>query len=104
MDPWRYPLMKLKIPETSVEYLVAEITSPQDIDPQWVVAIAAIPTDQKRPVAGDWKTAEWEGNGIRLLIGPATSLALTCGKYDVWVKIDASPEEAIRYSGTLEIV
>lgn len=96
--------MRLKIPETSVEYLVAEVTSPQDIDPLWPVSLTAIPTDQKRPVAADWKTAEWEGSGVRLLIGPATSLVLTCGKYDVWLKIDAAPEAAIRRAGSLEII
>lgn len=95
--------VKLKVPETSVEYVAAEITSPTTVDNGWTVALAFIPQTQKRPEAGDWETAEWEGNDVRTIIGPGTAVVLTCGKYDVWVRIDATPESAVRKAGTLEI-
>jgi len=96
--------MKLKIPETSTEYVVAEITSPQTIDEGWPVKIALIPKSQKKPVVGDWVNAEWEGSTIRLLVGPGTSKILTCGAYELWVQIDAAPESAVRYAGDLVVV
>lgn len=97
--------MKLKIPETSVEYVVADVTSPSVINSAWPVQMAIISRRQKIPGAGDWLNAEWENDrGIRLLIGPGTSLALPCGEYAVWVKVNAAPETAVRYAGTLEVI
>ena len=96
--------MKLKIPTTSVEYVMAEITSPSIIDTQWPVALAVIPVSQKRPAVGDWHNAEWQDQAARLLIGPGTSLTLDCGEYAVWVRVDAAPESAVRKAGSLEII
>lgn len=96
--------MKLKIPTTSVEYVMAEITSPSLIDTQWPVALAIIPASQKRPGGADWHTAEWQDQAVRLLVGPGTSVVLDCGEYAVWVRVDAAPESAVRRAGSLEII
>lgn len=96
--------MKLKIPSTSVEYLLAEVTSPSEIEITWPVALAVIPTSQKKPLPADWHTAEWQGQAARMLIGPGTSLELDCGVYEVWVKVSAAPEDAVRRAGSLEII
>lgn len=96
--------MNLKIPETSVEYLVAEITSPATVNPSWPVKMAVISSKRKIPAAGDWVNAEWDGNGVRVLVGPGTTLPLACGDYSVWVSINANPETAHRYAGSLTVV
>ncbi len=93
----------LTIPETSVEYVVAEITAPT-VDVSWPVDLAVIPEDQRRPAATDWHNAQWEGSGARLLVGPGTAVELECGTYSLWVKIVAAPETAVRRVGTVKVI
>lgn len=96
--------MKLSIPKSSVEYVVVDVASPSVIDVAWPVAIAIIPKTKIRPEVADWKVSEWQDDSARLLIGPGTSLELASGHYDVWVKVTAAPEDAVRRAGSLEIV
>ena len=97
-------MMKLQIPEASVEYVTAPIISEDVIDGAWPVDMAIIPEGQRSPQVADWQVAAWEADSIRLLIGPGTALPLTCGDYTVWVRIGASPESAVRRAGQLEVV
>lgn len=64
------------------------------------------------PVTLDWQVSAWESDTstipttylARCLVGPAGTITLTVGVYDVWVKITDSPEIPARRAGTLEIV
>lgn len=64
------------------------------------------------PIAGDWKTAEWETDATtepdtyyaRCLVGPAGTVTLAAGMYQAWVKITDSPEIPVKRSGLLVVV
>ena len=63
------------------------------------------------PVPGDYKTSTWETDATttpstyyaRCLVGPAGTVALAAGTYEVWVKITDSPEVPVKRSGTLVV-
>lgn len=60
------------------------------------------------PVSGDWKSASWEtgSDGAywgRCLVGPAGTVTLAAGSYDVWVRLVKNPETVIEMVGTLVI-
>jgi hypothetical protein len=63
----------------------------------------AFPVAEIAPVSGDWKSATWETDATatptrylaRCLVGPAGTVTLAAGLYDVWVKITHSPELAV---------
>jgi hypothetical protein len=54
-----------------------------------------------------WYSATWESAGstyyARTIVGPGGSVALTAGRYDVWVKVTDSPEIPARKAGQLII-
>lgn len=60
----------------------------------------AFPLQSVAPVGGDWKAATWETDATasptryyaRCLVGPAGTVTLATGLYDIWVKITHSPE------------
>jgi hypothetical protein len=63
----------------------------------------AFPVAEVAPISGDWKAATWETDATatptrylaRCLVGPAGTVTLVAGLYDVWVKITHSPELAV---------
>lgn len=72
------------------------------------MAFTALDVD---PVAGDWKSATWETDATtspityyaRCLVGPAGTIALAAGVWDVWVKVTDAPEIPAKKSGNLQI-
>lgn len=62
------------------------------------------------PVSGDWKTGSWETvvgppqlYVARCLVGPAGTIALAKGTYNVYVKVTDSPEVPVLFVDTLKI-
>lgn len=60
------------------------------------------------PISGDWKTASWgavtaTGAWAKILIGPGTSLALTDGTYQMWVRATGATEVPVMRAGEIEI-
>jgi hypothetical protein len=81
----------LKIPSLSTEYVKVPITGPSNLT-SLTVQMAIVPTGQD-PTGGDWQSAQWIGTDASVLIGPATTLALSKGlTYGIWVRITAAPE------------
>lgn len=61
-----------------------------------------------KPSSGDWKTAAWgsvtpTGAWARILIGPSTSLALTDGTYQMWVRVTGASEQPVLRAGEIVI-
>jgi hypothetical protein len=93
-----------QISSLSVEYLKVPITSPlpaAELD-DLPVELAVV-DDGKTPVTGDWKTGLWIGTKAAVLIGPAATITLTPGTYDVYVRITATPEKPVLPSGSIHI-
>lgn len=90
----------LQIPSLSVEYVHATIDGPSNkttYDPE----MAVLPEGQD-PDSGDWQTAEWSGDDVICLVGPGTDIELTRGvRYEVWVRITASPEIPVLRPGLI---
>jgi hypothetical protein len=63
----------------------------------------AFPVAEVAPAGGDWKAATWETDATatptrylaRCLVGPAGTVTLAAGLFDVWVKVTHSPELAV---------
>ena len=63
----------------------------------------AFPLHDVAPVSGDWKSATWATDPTtnpivyksRCLVGPAGTITLAAGLYDVWVKITHGSEVAV---------
>lgn len=93
------------IPSTSIEYLHAPVTG--TFTTGMTVHMAIVIADSE-PTSGDWKTAAWDGADgdadAKILIGTGSSIgALTEGLYGVWVKITATPEIPVIYTGRIRI-
>ncbi|MDH6610307.1 hypothetical protein M2164_005942 [Streptomyces sp. SAI-208] len=98
----------VEIAATSTEYV--RVTARSEIGGVTVNAAAppkfaflpASTTDN--PVAGDWKTGEWNAPHARILIGPsAGALTLTPGEYWVWLTWAAGAEVPVYRAGTLTV-
>ena len=72
----------------------------------------AFPVASVQPAGGDWKAATWETDATgdpprylaRCLVGPAGTVTLAAGLYDVWVKVTHSPElPVLKARGQLEV-
>lgn len=98
----------------SLEYVripVSAKTSGVAVNPTSDSVLMAFPLEGVDPIVGDWKTATWETDAstspstyfARCLVGPAGTITLAVGVYDVWVKITDSPEIPARHAGSLEI-
>lgn len=72
--------------------------------PVWITVTSA---GNESPT--DWQEAEWAGTvasntrDALLLIGPGTDMALTPGRYWVWVKIQYGAEVPVLRAGELTI-
>lgn len=101
----------MKLSALSLEYVkvpVAVTINGLAFDPHLDTVKMAFPVRGINPVTGDWKTATWESDGAggwlaRCLVGPAGTITLVAGPYDVWVQITDAPEVPIRKVGLLEI-
>ena len=103
--------MEVRIENTSIEYLRATVTT--DIDPTSnAVAIAVVATGAE---PSGYQTAAWDGTAVavgekyrtkcKILVGTGSAIgALAAGRYDVYVKITATPETIVTLAdGTLRI-
>ena len=85
----------MELPAGSVEYVHVPITSTRPLED--VVVEFAFVAPSSRPGAGDWRPAEFHQGVARRL----TEATPTPARFDVWVRITASPETVIRRAGRL---
>lgn len=96
--------MSLRIPSTSLEYVLVPVTvDGATPNPGLTVEMAIIADGTEEPASGDWKTAAWDSGRARLLVGTGGDIALTNGNYEIWVRITSSPEVPIRRAGRLVV-
>lgn len=82
------------------------------VNPTSDTVVMAFPVAGEDPVAGDWKSSIWSTDTTTTpdtyeaicLVGPAGTIALAVGVYDVWVRVTDSPEVPAIRVGSLEIV
>jgi hypothetical protein len=60
------------------------------------------------PETGDWKAGSWESSPDgtyygKCLVGPAGTVTLDVGTYDVWVRVVRGSETVIEQAGTVTI-
>lgn len=104
-------LRAVQISSLSTEYVrvpTSARSSGSYVDPTSFAVQMAFTVNDTEPVGGDWKAAVWVTDVstyyIQCLIGPAGgTVTLSNGSYDVWVKINASPETVIRRVGYLVV-
>jgi hypothetical protein len=99
----------LLLPAISLEYIRAAWSAT-------VAGVAVNPSDPALPVVMafprvgatpvTWYGAEWESDGAgnwraRCLVGPAGTVTLNPGDYDVWVKVTSDPEIPARQATDL---
>ncbi len=71
-----------------------------DTDPTGDTVAMAFPTVGTAPASNDWNSAAWNTDATttpptyfaRCLVGPAGTVTLTAGVYDVWVRLTDDPE------------
>lgn len=91
----------LSIPSVSLEYLHVPVGGATAGMP---VELAVIDAGAEEPEEVDWVPADvWDGTTAKLLVGPAGTLELADGTYQVWVRVTAPPEKPVVRSGLLEI-
>jgi hypothetical protein len=89
-----------------LQYVPAEVTlrdSGLTVNVSGDVVTMAFPVSEVAPAGGDFKAATWETDATatptrylaRCLVGPAGTVTLTAGLYDIWVKVIHSPETAV---------
>lgn len=96
----------MRISALDLQYVPAEVTlrdSGLVVNLTSDTVTMAFPVVEVAPVGGDFKAATWETDATstptrylaRCLVGPAGTVTLAAGLYDVWVKIAHSPELAV---------
>lgn len=104
----------LRISALSLEYVRVRVQASEAgaaVDPSGNTVVMAFVAEGVAPVSGDWKTASWETDTTtnpdtyfaRCLVGPAGTVTLTAGIYDVWVRVTDSPEIPAIRSGNVEV-
>lgn len=85
----------VRIPTSSMEFLHVPITSTNTLG-GYPVEMAVLPYGTN-PQSSDWKTAEWDGNDAKILIGPGSGTIgqLTAGNYIAWVRITTGEEKPV---------
>jgi hypothetical protein len=66
------------------------------------VAWAFLPNGTTLDDTATWHAGDWEGTSARILIGPAGTITLTPGYWDVYTQITDNPETPIAHD-TLRI-
>lgn len=82
---------RLDLPKGTLEYVTMVVTrTANDVDPSTLSATIAIVTHGATPTGPDFKAATWltDAHGWGLL----TDTTSMNGKYDVWLKVTATPE------------
>ncbi len=96
-------LADLQISSLSTQYVRVPVTASSDPTHD-VVSWAIVPpaTEPTSFVTGDWQTI---GSTFyaRVLVGPGTSLVLSKGFYEMYVKIADTPETPVLRAGVLEV-
>lgn len=92
-----------RIPSISLEYLKVPIAGPAGVDLDEFPVEFAIVDDGEIPASGDWEDGLWIGTSAAVLIGPAGTITLTPGTYDVYVRLTATPEIPVLESGSIHI-
>lgn len=94
----------ISIPSISTEFIIVTVhldnpdINPSDFDVSIAIVSSGLPEDN------DFSGATWENDeDARVLIGPGTAFDLPAGIYNVWVKVDATPEEVVLKAGRLTI-
>jgi hypothetical protein len=89
------------IPSSSVEYVSVPVTGDYTESMTVQMAIVAYGVE---PGTSDWKTAAWDDGNARILLGAGTAVGeLDEGMYGVWVKVTATGEAPVMYSGGIRI-
>lgn len=99
----------LRILHTSKQYVCVPVRSHADgsrYDPTDDSVFMAFTDVDATPGNDAWVFGSWESIGggaylIRCLVGPAGTITLEPREYDVWVKIEDSPEVPQEYIGRL---
>jgi hypothetical protein len=103
-----------EISSLSLEYVyvpVAAKVAGVAVDPSADAVALAFMVGRADPAPGDWKTASWDTDATttpatyraRCLVGPAGAVQLVPGVYQVWVKINDSPEVPVKLAGPLKV-
>jgi hypothetical protein len=98
----------------SLEYVRVRVQATESgaaQDPTGDTVAMAFVAAAVNPGGTDWKTASWETDTTttpdtyyaRCLVGPAGTVTLAAGTYDVWVKVTDSPEIPALRAGSLEV-
>lgn len=98
-------LTDLQISVKSLQYVRVPVFEVTGADPTGDAVSMAFPISGVDPTTyygGNWQTLD-EVYYARCLVGPAGSVALPIGYYDVYVKVTDSPETPVLYAGTLEV-
>ena len=101
-------MRELVIPYTTSEYIKVPLTawSGTVADPTTLTVELAVITPGAVPQSGDWKTATWvtESSVIkaRALWSTLVPSAAPSTTYGTWMRITASPEQPVIYSGPIK--
>ena len=91
----------LSLPSISLEYIHIPVGGATVSN---TVEIAVIDSGAEEPAEADWQPADvWDGSTAKLLLGPAGTLELANGTYQVWVRVTAPPEKPAMRAGLLAI-
>jgi hypothetical protein len=59
------------------------------------------------PASGDWHAGSWAEGGppylAQFLVGPSGQVTLTAGTWEVWIKVQDTPEVPVKHAATLTI-
>lgn len=94
--------MSLRISTETLEYVFVPVTVDGAAPDPGLVVEVAFPAESDNP--STWITATWDTGRARVLVGTGGDVALTAGRYDVWVKVTSTPEVPARKAGVLTVV
>lgn len=99
--------MSVELPQESLEYILFPVdTSP--VDPTTLIHQISMTGEFSHPTT--WVTVPYVGNDVRVLVRasilaePGGDVTLSVGRWRLWWRTDANPEEPVRQVGIISVV
>lgn len=102
---WRFSDVMRRISQLSREFITATAYEDTYEDLTGNGVQFAFPVKDTTPIEDDWENGVWMTEGVNIaaiLVGP-TALALSPGRYDVWIRVVDNMERPVRDIGQLTI-
>lgn len=94
----------MELAATSTEYVHVPVIPPEGVSLDATPVKVAIVGHSANPADSEWRSATWQGNTARILVGPSGgAVSLTAGSYWAWITWTAGSETPVYRAGRIRV-